>query len=147
MTAKILEFDIDKLTLSAEQVDALHKVAAEKKKPRRGKPTTKADPYTYVTARWQIAADKVGAGQVAIALRYIQGLGKSRGRDGAFKVSNARMEEWGVTKWRKMRGLRRLAKAGLILLDETNLHNPVVTILEVAEGAGAHPAEGAAPHP
>jgi hypothetical protein len=43
--------------------------------------------------------------------------------------------------------LRRLAKAGLILLDETNLHNPVVTILEVAEGAAPHPAEGAAPHP
>lgn len=132
MTAKILEFDIDKLTLSQEQVDYLHKAAAERKKnPRRSKPTTKTDIYAYVTARWQIAADKVGAAQVAIALRYIQGLSKARGRDGSFKVSNARMEEWGVSKWRKMRGLHRLAKAGLILLDETDHRNPVVTIVEL----------------
>jgi hypothetical protein len=41
------------------------------------------------------------------------------------------MPEWGIDKWRKMRGLRRLAKAGLILLDATDRRNPKVTIIEV----------------
>jgi hypothetical protein len=111
----------------------LAEVRATKRAERLPKPRKKKEPkepYAHVTARWQIAADRVDAAQVGVALRYIQSMEQARGNYGAFPVPNSRMEEWGVDKWRKMRALRRLAAAGLVLLDATDHHNPKVTILE-----------------
>jgi hypothetical protein len=126
MTAKI--FDINQLVLNAEQMRAME--APRKRKGSKAAAKNIPEPYARVTAHWQIAADKADAAQVAVALRCIQGMEKARGNHGAFKVPNSRMAEWGVTKWRKMRGLRRLAEAGLILLDETR-KNPRVAIVEI----------------
>jgi hypothetical protein len=123
----VVPFNLERFVVRPTETKAEAKPKKEAKHQRR----KAEEPYARVTARWQIAADKVNANLVAIALRYIQSMEQARGNHGAFRVSNARMAEWGVTKWRKMRALHRMARAGLVLLDETDQQNPWVAIVEV----------------
>jgi hypothetical protein len=79
-----------------------------------------------VDVSWFAAARKLGVTPlwVGLYLWFLRGLRKSN----SFIVSNMMMREWDVSPDAKARALRKLATAGLIILEARRKRNPRVTL-------------------
>ena len=77
---------------------------------------------------------------VGLALWYLKGLRRSN----TFIVSNMMLEDWGVTKWAKLRSLRSLEKAGLVAIEWRGKRSPLVTLVMPADTPPRSQRRGAA---
>jgi hypothetical protein len=80
-----------------------------------------------LNVNWLSQARKLGVSAlwVGLALWYLRGLRKSN----KFVVSNRMMESWNVEADAKRRALRKLQRAGLILIEPRERRSPVVTLI------------------
>ena len=100
--------------------------ASSQKPPRKSRLTDRfiAGP---VDVGWLSRARKLGvtALWVGLALWYLRGLRKSD----RFVVSNRMMESWNVEPDAKRRALRKLQRAGLILIEPQERRSPIVSLI------------------
>ena len=79
---------------------------------------------------------------VGLALWHLKGLRRSN----TFIVSNMMLEDWGVTKWAKLRSLRSLEKAGLVAIEWRGKRSPLVTLVMPAGDAATLTTTGHSDH-
>ena len=81
-----------------------------------------------IPIHWLVSARKVSptALTVGLVLWHLSGLEKNK----TFKVTNRILKMWGLNRFVKYRGLKKLEKAGLIKVKRQNKTSPVVTILK-----------------
>jgi hypothetical protein len=80
-----------------------------------------------VDVAWVCRASRLGvkALLVGLALWHVKGLRRSA----TFILSNLMVQEWGVSRDAKRRGLRALERAGLILIERRGKRSPQVTLV------------------
>ena len=99
---------------------------------KKKKKTGKKNNYPFlkgpIPIHWLVSARKVSptALTVGLVLWHLSGLEKSK----TFKVTNRILQMWGLNRFVKYRGLKKLENAGLIKVKRQNKTSPVVTILK-----------------
>jgi hypothetical protein len=80
-----------------------------------------------VDVAWVLQAAQLGvtALLVGLALWHLKGLRRAD----SFIVSNLMMQEWGIRPDAKSRALRKLEKAGLIIVGRRGKRSPTITLL------------------
>jgi DNA-binding transcriptional ArsR family regulator len=97
---------------------------------RRGrKPPSIRDKFIAgpVDVSWVCQASQLGvkALLVGLALWHLKGLRRSN----SFELSNLMVREWGIQPDAKARALRKLEKAGLVILERRGKRSPRVTLV------------------
>lgn len=90
----------------------------------------KQEPYISGTIdmAWIQKARKLGAGPLWVALLLIHKNSLSKGE--GFKLTNTFLEKYGVSRSVKSRGLKALAKAGLVKIEDNRTgKNPTITLV------------------
>jgi DNA-binding MarR family transcriptional regulator len=119
-----LPWDPSRLRLDRDRVARLQGGTRRGRQPSPIRDKFIAGPI-YVS--WVCQASRLGvkALLVGLALWHLKGLR----RDNGFLVSNLMLQEWGIRPDAKTRALRKLEKAGLIIVERRGKRSPRVTLV------------------
>jgi len=112
------------LRLDQTRVTRLHGGTSRGRQPSSIRDKFIAGP---INVSWVCQASRLGvkALLVGLALWHLKGLRRSN----SFTVSNLMLEEWGILSDAKSRALRKLEKAGLIIVERQGKRSPRVTLV------------------
>jgi hypothetical protein len=101
----------------------------------KGKRTRReAEPFVHVTERELLAGLRVlhGAQELAVWLFILRErrVREAIGQPMSFALTNASLVPWGIGKHTKARAIRKLAAAGLIMVERDGFKSPQVTVCE-----------------
>jgi hypothetical protein len=114
----------DKFKVPQVSGDLLHAIKKEKKLGKKSNCPFLKGP---IPLHWLASAKKASPTTlyVGLYLWHLSGLAKKK----TFKATNRTLPMWGLDRYAKYRGLKKLDKLGLIKVKRQNKNSPEVTIL------------------